>query len=97
VARPPPDPGYYATLSFGLLVFVVAALYLPQILKLEVGAVKLEKSLTEAVPKAPVVLGLKWKAQRLPVLDPQLSSQLPAPGEGKKAAGEKSTVKDLKT
>jgi tetratricopeptide (TPR) repeat protein len=36
--------GYYATLTFGLLTFMVIGLYLPQILKLRVAGIELEKS-----------------------------------------------------
>jgi hypothetical protein len=57
------EPGYFATLSFGLLLFMIVALYLPQLLKLEVGAIKFEKSATEPISKNPIALGLKWKAQ----------------------------------
>ena len=43
------EPGYYALLSFGALIFMVAGLYLPQILKLSVGGIKLEKSAVEQI------------------------------------------------
>ncbi|MBI5043815.1 MAG: tetratricopeptide repeat protein [Nitrospirae bacterium] len=36
--------GYYALFTFGSLIFMVAGLYLPQILKLKVGGIELEKS-----------------------------------------------------
>lgn len=35
--------GYYALLSFGSIVFMIAGLYLPQILKLKVGPIEIEK------------------------------------------------------
>jgi hypothetical protein len=36
--------GYYALLTFGSLLFMVVGLYLPQILKLRVAGIELEKS-----------------------------------------------------
>jgi hypothetical protein len=36
--------GTYALLTFGSLIFMVAGLYLPQILKLKVAGIELEKS-----------------------------------------------------
>ena len=41
--------GYYVLLTFGALLFMVAGLYLPRILKLKVGALELEKSVVEQV------------------------------------------------
>ena len=38
------DGGYYALLTFGSLLFMVVGLYLPQILKLRVAGIELEKS-----------------------------------------------------
>lgn len=49
--------GYYALLSFGSLLFMVAGLYLPQILKLKVGAIEMEKSPVSQVT-TPVSLGI---------------------------------------
>ncbi|MBI4377606.1 MAG: tetratricopeptide repeat protein [Nitrospinae bacterium] len=43
------DPLHYAVLTFGSLIFMVAGLYLPQILKLKVGSVELEKSPVEQI------------------------------------------------
>jgi tetratricopeptide (TPR) repeat protein len=43
------EPGYYALLSFGALIFMVAGLYLPQILKLKVAGIQLEKSAVEQI------------------------------------------------
>jgi tetratricopeptide (TPR) repeat protein len=39
--------GYYVLLTFGSLLFMVAGLYLPRVLKLKVGALELEKSVVE--------------------------------------------------
>jgi hypothetical protein len=43
------EPGYYALLSFGALIFMVAGLYLPQILKLRVAGIQLEKSAVKQI------------------------------------------------
>jgi hypothetical protein len=51
---------------------MIVGLYLPQLLKLEVGAVKFEKNATEPISKDAIALGLKWKTQRQPVLGVQL-------------------------
>ena len=37
--------GYYALISFGALVFVIAGLFLPQLMKLKVGPIELEKNI----------------------------------------------------
>jgi hypothetical protein len=39
----------YLPLSLGLLLFIIAAFYLPQLLRLKVAGIELEKSSTEAV------------------------------------------------
>jgi len=44
----------YALLSFGSLIFMVAGLYLPQILKLKVGGIELEKSSVDQISGAGV-------------------------------------------
>lgn len=41
--------GSYALLSFGSLMFMVAGLYLPQILKLKVAGIELEKSTIDQI------------------------------------------------
>ena len=41
--------GYYALLTFGSLIFMVAGLYLPQILKLKVAGIELEKSSVDQI------------------------------------------------
>lgn len=41
--------GYYALLSFGSLIFMVAGFYLPQILKLKVAGIELEKSSVDQI------------------------------------------------
>ena len=43
------DVGYYALLTFGSLIFMVAGLYLPQILKLKFAGIELEKSSVEQI------------------------------------------------
>jgi tetratricopeptide (TPR) repeat protein len=43
------EPGYYALLTFGALIFMVAGLYLPQTLKLKVAGIQLEKSAVEQI------------------------------------------------
>ena len=50
------QPGFYVLTTFGSLVFLVASLYLPKVLKLKVGAIELEKSTVEQI-SAPVSLG----------------------------------------
>ena len=62
----------YVTLSFGMLAFMVIGLYLPQLLKLEVGAVKFEKSVTESASQESIALNLKWKSQRQQVLEQRI-------------------------
>ncbi len=47
--KPIQDVGSYALLTFGSLVFMVAGLYLPQILKLKVGGIELEKKPVEQI------------------------------------------------
>jgi len=44
--------GYYALLSFGSLIFMIAGLYLPQILKLKVAGIELEKSSVDQITTA---------------------------------------------
>jgi hypothetical protein len=46
--------GYYVLLTFGALAFVAAGLYLPQVLKLKVAGVELEKSSVEKVVAPPL-------------------------------------------
>ena len=41
--------GYYIAATFGALMFMVAGLYLPKVLKLKVGAIELEKTSVEQV------------------------------------------------
>jgi hypothetical protein len=41
--------GYYALFTFGSLIFMVAGLYLPQILKLKVAGIELEKSSVDQI------------------------------------------------
>ncbi len=55
------NAGYYALLTFGSLVFMVAGLYLPQILKLKVGGIEMEKKPFEQMPTS-VSLGMTWVA-----------------------------------
>jgi len=45
----PLDPGYYALLTFGSFIFMIAGLYLSQITKLKVGAIELEKSTVDQI------------------------------------------------
>ena len=40
---------YYILLTFGYLLFMVVGLYLPQILKLKVGSIELEKSTVDQI------------------------------------------------
>jgi tetratricopeptide (TPR) repeat protein len=42
-------PDFYALLTFGSLIFMVAGLYMPHILKLRVGGIELEKSPVEQI------------------------------------------------
>jgi hypothetical protein len=49
--------GSYALLTFGSLIFMVAGLYLPQILKLKVGGIELEKKPVEQITTS-VSLGI---------------------------------------
>jgi tetratricopeptide (TPR) repeat protein len=51
------EPGYYALLSFGALIFMIAGLYLPQILKLKVAGIQLEKSAVDQIT-TPSTLGI---------------------------------------
>lgn len=51
------NAGYYAVLTFGSLLFMVAGLYLPKVLKLKVGTIELEKSTVEQI-STPVSLGI---------------------------------------
>jgi hypothetical protein len=45
----------YSLLTFGSLLFMVAGLYLPQLLKLKVGGIELEKSsLDQSTPAGPI-------------------------------------------
>jgi hypothetical protein len=53
--------GYYVLLTFGSLLFGVASLYLPQILKLKVGVLVLEKSSVEQIT-TPSSLGITKSA-----------------------------------
>lgn len=49
------SPGYAAVLMFGSLLFVIASFYLPQLLKLKVGSVELEKAaLDSALARVPL-------------------------------------------
>lgn len=42
--------GYFAALTFGSLIFLVAGLSLPQLLKLKVGSIELEKEIEKSTP-----------------------------------------------
>jgi tetratricopeptide (TPR) repeat protein len=42
-------PGYYVLATFGALVFLVAGLYLPKVLKLKVGVIELEKGAVDQI------------------------------------------------
>jgi hypothetical protein len=46
------EPGYYALLTFGALTLMVAGLYLPQIWKLKVAGIQLEKSAVEQITRS---------------------------------------------
>jgi tetratricopeptide (TPR) repeat protein len=50
-------PGYYVLATFGALIFMIAGLYLPQILKLKVGSIELEKGSVDQISK-PTSLGI---------------------------------------
>ncbi len=52
----PIDSGYYALLTFGSLIFMVAGLYLSQITKLKLGTIELEKSSAEIT--SPITRGI---------------------------------------
>ena len=45
----PIEIGSYVLLTFGSLIFMIAGLYLPQVLKLKVGSIELEKSPVEQI------------------------------------------------
>ena len=47
----------YGTMTFGSLIFMIAGLYLPKVLKLKVGAIELEKGAVEQI-SAPTSLGI---------------------------------------
>jgi tetratricopeptide (TPR) repeat protein len=49
--------GYHALFSFGSILFMVAGLYLPQILKLKIGAIEMEKSPVSQIT-TPISLGI---------------------------------------
>ena len=66
-------------LALGSLVFMIAGLYLPQLLKLKVGGIQLEKSSAESVT-TPVTIGVE-KISAEPLLD--LSALGQVPGESK--------------
>jgi tetratricopeptide (TPR) repeat protein len=51
------DPGYYSLLSFGALIFLIAGVSLPQLLKLKIAGIQLEKSAAEQVT-TPSSLGI---------------------------------------
>jgi hypothetical protein len=57
---------YYVLLTFGSLMFVAAAFYLPQVLKLKVAGVELEKSSVEKIA-VPTTLGISRDAFSLSV------------------------------
>jgi tetratricopeptide (TPR) repeat protein len=59
--KPIQDVGSYALLSFGSLLFMVAGFYLPQILKLKVGGIELEKKPVEQITTS-ASLGIKREA-----------------------------------
>jgi hypothetical protein len=46
------DVGDYSLLTFGALVFMIAGLYLPQMLKLKVGVIELQKSSIDQISTA---------------------------------------------
>ena len=63
--------GYYATLTVSLLGFVAVAFYLPQILKLKVGTLEVEKAQTDVLPAAiplTILRGASDPAEFLPML-----------------------------
>lgn len=51
------DVGYYVLLTFGSLIFIIAGLYLPQILKLKVAGLELEISPVDQI-RTPETLGI---------------------------------------
>jgi len=51
------DGGYYVLLTFGLLLFMVVGLYLPQVLKLKVAGIELEKGTIDQA-RAGGILGI---------------------------------------
>lgn len=51
---------YYTLLTFGSLIFMVAGPYLPQILKIKVGGIELEKKPSEQITTS-VGLGITWE------------------------------------
>src|SRR5262249_31946305 len=51
------EPLTYGTLTFGALVFMIAALYLPNMLKFKVAGIELEKTATNQV-SSPSSLGI---------------------------------------
>jgi tetratricopeptide (TPR) repeat protein len=72
---------YYVLLTFGSLIFVAAAFYLPQVLKLKVAGVELEKSPVEKVT-VPTTLGISRDAFSVKVaalMPSQLAATRPIP------------------
>ena len=64
--------GYYITITFGSLLFMIAGLYLPQILKLRVGGIELEKTSADQIT-APRSFGITNSPEDAPsVAGPQL-------------------------
>lgn len=51
------EPAVYSLLTFGSLLFMIAGLYLPKVLKLKVGGIELEKAAIDQV-SAPSTLGI---------------------------------------
>jgi hypothetical protein len=53
------DVSWYVVLSFGSLLFAIAGLSLPQLLKLKVGGIELEKSVSDQISPTAPTLGIK--------------------------------------
>ncbi|MDT4953402.1 MAG: hypothetical protein QOJ02_1540 [Acidobacteriota bacterium] len=49
ISGKPLSPGYYIPLTFGALIFIVAGLYMPQLLKIKVAGIELEKSAVDQI------------------------------------------------
>jgi tetratricopeptide (TPR) repeat protein len=93
----------YALLTMGLLAFVLALLSLPQLLKLKLGGIELERAVTDPATSGPISLGItreRVSLTRLRVLEPDYSASRPIPRPrdsplevaGKRAAKRTSTT-----